>query len=164
MHEIERHRIILSRRPAKSRWSTVSELVELTGASEATIRRDIARAACQDRLRRVRGGAEAIHPPQLVGLAGRPFSVNEDSQRSTRSGPSRASRGGALRGRRADHHQWRHHHLPDGPSPGRAAACRSSPIRSRSPSICCSNSKNTIMLPGGTIYREQNIILSPVRQ
>ena len=26
------------------------------------------------------------------------------------------------------------------------------------------NSKNTIMLPGGAIYREQNIILSPVRQ
>ena len=33
--------------------------------------------AVQKKLRRVRGGAESIHPPQFVGLAGRPFSVNE---------------------------------------------------------------------------------------
>ena len=31
----------------------------------------------QKKLRRVRGGAEAISPPQFVGLAGRPFSLNE---------------------------------------------------------------------------------------
>ncbi len=76
MHETERHRIILSAvqdRPVV----TVADLCDLTGASEATIRRDIATLHMQKKLRRVRGGAEAITPPQFVGLAGRPFSVNE---------------------------------------------------------------------------------------
>ncbi len=76
MHEKERHRIILSAVQDKP-VITVPELVDLTDSSEATIRRDIAALHVQKRLRRVRGGAEAINPPQFVGLAGRPFSVNE---------------------------------------------------------------------------------------
>jgi DeoR/GlpR family transcriptional regulator of sugar metabolism len=71
MHETERHRIILSAvqdRPVV----TVIDLCNMTGASEATIRRDIATLDAQKKLRRVRGGAESINPPQLVGLAGRP--------------------------------------------------------------------------------------------
>ena len=74
MHEKERHRIILSAvqdRPVV----TVAEMLELTGASEATIRRDVAALHLQKKLRRVRGGAESISPPQFSGLAGRPFSV-----------------------------------------------------------------------------------------
>jgi DeoR family ulaG and ulaABCDEF operon transcriptional repressor len=76
MHEKERHRIIVSAVQEKP-VVTVPELVELTDSSEATIRRDIAALHVQKKLRRVRGGAEALHPPQFVGLAGRPFSVNE---------------------------------------------------------------------------------------
>ena len=75
MHEKERHRIILSAvvdRPVV----TVLQVCNLTGASEATVRRDIATLHMQQKLRRVRGGAEAIPPPQFVGLAGRPFNVN----------------------------------------------------------------------------------------
>ena len=49
----------------------------MTGTSEATIRRDISALHVQGRLRRVRGGAEALHPPQFVGIAGRPFKVSE---------------------------------------------------------------------------------------
>ena len=69
MHEKERHRIILSAvvdRPVV----TVVQVCNLTGASEATVRRDIATLYVQQKLRRVRGGAEAITPPQFVGLAG----------------------------------------------------------------------------------------------
>jgi DeoR family transcriptional regulator, ulaG and ulaABCDEF operon transcriptional repressor len=77
MHEKERHRIILSavqERPV----ATVGDLVSLTSSSEATIRRDIATLHMQKRLRRVRGGAEALTPSSgLPGLAGRPFSVNQ---------------------------------------------------------------------------------------
>ena len=76
MHESERHRVILSAvqdRPVV----TVADLCGLTGASEATIRRDIASLHVQKQLRRVRGGAEAVAPPQFVGLAGRTFAVNE---------------------------------------------------------------------------------------
>ena len=76
MHEIERHRIILGE-VAEKPVATVSELVELTGASEATIRRDIGALHVAGQLRRVRGGAEALHPPEVRGIAGRPFSVNE---------------------------------------------------------------------------------------
>jgi len=71
MHETERHRLILSAiqdRPVV----TVLDMVNLTGASEATIRRDIGALHMQKKLRRVRGGAEAIAPPQFVGLAGAP--------------------------------------------------------------------------------------------
>ena len=59
MLETERHRIILSavqERPVV----TVADLCALTGVSEATIRRDIAQLHMAKRLRRVRGGAEAI--------------------------------------------------------------------------------------------------------
>src|SRR5262245_10176947 len=76
MHEKARHRVILSAVQEKP-VVTVQELVELTSSSEATIRRDIAALDMQKRLRRVRGGAEAITPPQTIGLAGRPFSVSE---------------------------------------------------------------------------------------
>ena len=76
MHEKERHRLILAAVQGKP-VVTVPEMVELTDASEATIRRDIAALHMQKKLRRVRGGAEAISPPQFVGLAGRPFSLNE---------------------------------------------------------------------------------------
>ena len=63
MHESERHRLILSAvqdRPVV----TVPDLVNLTGVSAATIRRDIAALHMQKKLRRVHGGAEAISPPQ----------------------------------------------------------------------------------------------------
>ena len=85
MHERERHRIILSAVQEKS-VVTIQDISELTEASEATIRRDIAALHVQGKIRRVRGGAEAVHPPQLGNLAGRPFrvseSVNIDKKRS----------------------------------------------------------------------------------
>ena len=76
MHERERHRIILSavqERPIL----TVQDIVELTDASEATIRRDISALALQNRLKKVRGGAEALHPPQIGVLAARAVRADE---------------------------------------------------------------------------------------
>ena len=85
MHERERHRIIISAVQEKS-VVTIQDISELTEASEATIRRDIAALHVQGKIRRVRGGAEAVHPPQLGNLAGRPFrvseSVNSDKKRA----------------------------------------------------------------------------------
>ena len=55
MHEKERHSAILQavkERPVV----TIEELVELTDASEATVRRDVTALHAQNRLRRVRGG------------------------------------------------------------------------------------------------------------
>jgi DeoR family ulaG and ulaABCDEF operon transcriptional repressor len=158
MHEIERHRLILgevSDRPVV----TVAQIVELTGASEATIRRDITALHVAGRLRRVRGGAEALHPPQTVGIAGRPFSVNEgvniDKKRAIaraavalcEDGESIIINGGTTTFQMV-------HHL----------ASRRMQILTNSFPIAehlLRHSRNTITLPGGAIYREQNIILSP---
>lgn len=158
MHEKERHRIILSAVQDKP-VATVQELVDLTDSSEATIRRDIAALHVQKRLRRVRGGAEAINPPQFVGLAGRPFSVNETL--NTKQKQAIAKEAVAL--------------CQDGEpiiiNGGTTTfqmvhflANRRMQVFTNSFPIAehlLKHSKNTVMLSGGTIYREQNIILSP---
>ena len=159
MHEKERHRIILSAVQEKP-VVTVQELVDLTESSEATIRRDIAALHVQKRLRRVRGGAEAITPPQFIGLAGRPFSVNETLNAAEKRAIATRG-GGALRATASRSSSMA------APPPSRwciswpAAACtvftNSFPIAEH----LLKHSKNTVMLSGGTIYREQNIILSP---
>ncbi|WP_298816973.1 DeoR/GlpR family DNA-binding transcription regulator [uncultured Roseibium sp.] len=158
MHEKERHRIILSAvqdRPVV----TVQELVALTDSSEATIRRDIAQLHVQKKLRRVRGGAESIHPPQFVGLAGRPFSVNETiniaqkraiAQKAVElceDGDAIIINGGTTTFQMV-------HPLA---TKRMQVFTNSFPIAEH----LLKNSKNTIMLSGGVIYREQNIILSP---
>ena len=69
MHEKERHKVILSaieNRPV----ATVSELVSMTAASEATIRRDIATLHLAKKVRRVRGGC-GIHQPAINHRSGR---------------------------------------------------------------------------------------------
>ena len=158
MHETERHRLILSAvqdRPVV----TVGDLCELTGASEATIRRDVATLHMQKKLRRVRGGVEAIAPPQFVGLAGRTFAVNETIRIREKQAIARAA---------VD--------MCDDGEPiiingGTTTFQMVHPLASRRMQIFTNSfpiaehllkhSKNTIMLSGGAIYREQNIILSP---
>ncbi len=158
MHEIERHRIILGE-VAEKPVVTVAELVELTGASEATIRRDIGALHVAGQLRRVRGGAEALHPPQMRGIAGRPFSVNEgvnvDRKRAIaqaavelcEDGESIIINGGTTTFQMVHHLARRRMQI----------LTNSFPIAEH----LLRNSKNTITVPGGAIYREQNIILSP---
>ena len=158
MHETERHRIILSAvqdRPV----ATVVDLVALTGASEATVRRDIATLHVQKRLRRVRGGAEAITPPQFVGLAGRPFSVNETINAAQKRAIARAAVALCEDGE------------PIIINGGTTTFQMVHPLSARRMQVFTNSfpiaehllkhSKNTILLSGGAIYREQNIILSP---
>jgi DeoR family transcriptional regulator, ulaG and ulaABCDEF operon transcriptional repressor len=158
MHEKERHRIILTSVQEKP-VVTVQEMVDLTEASEATIRRDIAALHLQKRLRRVRGGAEGITPPQFVGLAGRPFRVNEtihavqkraiarEAVRLCADGESIIINGGTTTWQMVN---FLHSHRLQ-------VFTNSFPIAEH----LLHHSKNTVMLPGGMIYREQNIILSP---
>ena len=158
MHETERHRIILSvvqDRPV----ATVVDLVSLTGASEATVRRDIATLHVQKRLRRVRGGAEAITPPQFVGLAGRPFSVNETINAAQKRAIARAAVALCEDGE------------PIIINGGTTTFQMVHPLSARRMQVFTNSfpiaehllkhSKNTLLLSGGAIYREQNIILSP---
>ncbi|TYC49304.1 DeoR/GlpR transcriptional regulator [Rhodobacterales bacterium] len=158
MHEKERHRIILSAvqdRPVV----TVQELVALTDSSEATIRRDIAQLHVQKKLRRVRGGAESIHPPQFVGLAGRPFRVNETINIAQKR---------AIAQKAVDLCEDGDAIIING---GTTTFQMVHPLATKRMQIFTNsfpiaehllkNSKNTIMLSGGVIYRDQNIILSP---
>jgi DeoR family transcriptional regulator, ulaG and ulaABCDEF operon transcriptional repressor len=158
MHEKERHRIILA--AAQSRpVVTIAEMVEMTGSSEATIRRDVATLHLQKKLRRVRGGAESISPPQFAGLTGRPFSINEtlniaqkraiarEAVELCEDGDSIIINGGTTT------YQMVH------PLVNRRMQVftNSFPIAEH----LLKHSKNTILISGGVIYREQNIVLSP---
>lgn len=155
MHEKERHRIILSAVQEKP-VATVPELVDLTGSSEATIRRDIAALHVQKRLRRVRGGAEAINPPQFVGLAGRPFRVNEglharEKQAIAREAVALCQDGEPIIINGGTTTFQMVHFLANRRM---QVFTNSFPIAEH----LLKHSKNTVMLSGGTIYREQNII------
>ena len=113
----------------------------------------------QKRLRRVRGGAEALSPPQFIGLAGRPFSVNETLHAAKKRAIAREAvalcgdgepiiiNGGTTTFQMV-------HFLANRRM---TVFTNSFPIAEH----LLKHSKNTVMLSGGTIYREQNIILSP---
>ena len=77
MLEAERHRMILRLLEERSIVG-VGEFVELLSSSDATIRRDIAALAEEGKLRRVRGGAEAINPRLEAHLVGMPFAMSEE--------------------------------------------------------------------------------------
>jgi DeoR family transcriptional regulator, ulaG and ulaABCDEF operon transcriptional repressor len=156
MHESERHRLILSvlqERPS----ATVRELVELTESSEATVRRDIGSLDRQRKLRRMRGGAEALE--SVPGLSGRTFahnkSINVGRKRAIakravelcRDGDSIIINGGTTTFQMV-------HYLS---SRRLQVLTNSFPIAEH----LLYNSRNTVIVPGGAIYREQNIILSP---
>ncbi len=158
MHERERHRIILSAIQEKP-VVTVQDIAELTEASEATIRRDISALHVQGKLRRVRGGAEAMHPPQLGQLAARSFrvseSINIDKKRAIArravelcdDGDSIIINGGTT--------TFQMVHF---------MSSRRLQVMTNSFAIAehlVKHSKNTVTVPGGAIYREQSLILSP---
>jgi DeoR family transcriptional regulator, ulaG and ulaABCDEF operon transcriptional repressor len=158
MHESERHRLILSSvqdRPVV----TVTDLVALTGTSEATIRRDIATLHVQKKLRRVRGGAESVSPPAFVGLAGRPFSVNEALNIAQKRAIARAASDICEDGEAIIINGGTTTYQMVYPLTTRRLQVftNSFPIAE----YLLKHSKNTVLLPGGAIYREQNIILSP---
>ncbi|PPC78251.1 DeoR family transcriptional regulator [Pokkaliibacter plantistimulans] len=158
MHEVERHRIILSEVGEKP-VVTLNYLVDLLGASEATVRRDINVLHKQGKLKKVRGGAESLHPPTSPSLAGRPFSVNQTINAKAkraiarlaatlcREGDSIIINGGTTTFFMAEHLKNSHLHV----------LTNSFVIAE----YLLKNSKCGVTLPGGTVYREQNIILSP---
>lgn len=161
MHEKERHRIILSAvqdRPVVA----VADLCSLTDASEATVRRDIAALHLAKKLRRVRGGAEALTPPHFAGLAGRPFALNQTVNIAQKQAIARAA---------VDLCEDGEPIIING---GTTTFQMVHPLATRRLQVFTNsfpiaehllkNSRNTIMLPGGAIYREQNIILSPFEE
>ncbi|MFC3704553.1 DeoR/GlpR family DNA-binding transcription regulator [Devosia honganensis] len=158
MHETERHRVILAAAQTRP-MVTVAELCEVTGSSEATIRRDIAALHLEGRLRRVRGGAEAINPPSEHALVGRTFSVNETINIAQKRAIARAAaemchdgetviiNGGTTTYQMV-------HYLT-----GKRLSVFTNSFAIAE--FLIHHSRNSVVIPGGTIYREQNVILSP---
>jgi len=157
MHERERHKLILNavqERPV----ATIGELVEMTATSEATIRRDISALHIQGRLRRVCGGAEALHPPQFVGIAGRPFKVSEavniEKKRAIAEVAVKLCADGDSIIMNAGTTTFQMVHF--------MAAMRLQVMTNSFPIAehLIRNTRNNVMVPGGLIYREQGAILS----
>ncbi|QHQ35904.1 DeoR/GlpR family DNA-binding transcription regulator [Algicella marina] len=158
MHESDRHRVILSAVQDRA-LVTVVDLCALTGASEATVRRDINTLDERKKLRRVRGGAEALNTTPFVGLAGRPFALNETLHTPEKQAIAAAAVELCEDGE------------PIIINGGTTTFQMVHPLASRRMQVFTNsfpiaehllkNSKNTVMLSGGVIYREQNIILSP---
>ena len=158
MHERERHRLILTavqERPV----ATIQYLVDLTEASEATIRRDIASLHVQGRLRRVRGGAEALHPAQISPLAAKPFRVAEGEnlvkkRAIAREAVALCNEGDAIIINGGTTTFQMVHFLT-----GRRLQVFTNSFAIAEHLV--KTSKSQVMLPGGTVYRDQSIILSP---
>lgn len=158
MHEKDRHRVICSAVQDRS-LVTVADLCSLTGASEATVRRDISTLDEQKRLRRVRGGAEAVQTTPFTGLAGRPFSVNETMNIAAKQAIAAAAVELCNDGE------------PIIINGGTTTFQMVHPLASRRMQVFTNsfpiaehllkNTHNTVMLSGGIVYREQNIVLSP---
>jgi DeoR family ulaG and ulaABCDEF operon transcriptional repressor len=156
--EAERHQLIL-KIVAERSFASVGELVELLEASEATIRRDINALAEEGRLKRIRGGAEALHPRHQAHLVGLPFAMSQAingaqkraiacaAARLLTPGESIIINGGTTTFALVEF-----------------LADQELDILTNSFAMAgqlLATSRNRITLPGGTIYREQNIILSP---
>jgi len=158
MHERERHRLIL-RAVGEHPVVTVAQLVDMLDVSEATIRRDIAALDEDNKLRRIRGGAEAINPVTSKQLLGRPFFVTktlnvaqkaaiaERAVEMCEPGDSIIIHGGSTTYQMA----------PLLKSKKMQVLTNSFPLAD----YLIEHSENSVVVPGGTIYREQNIILSP---
>ncbi|HEY8596169.1 MAG TPA: DeoR/GlpR family DNA-binding transcription regulator [Devosiaceae bacterium] len=158
MHETERHRIILATVQARP-VASVSDLVEITGASEATVRRDIAALHMRGELRRVRGGAEAVNPPEQSPLLGRPFSVNETLNLPAKRAIARAAAEMCADGEQIiiNGGTTTYQMVPHLTSKRMSVFTNSFSIAE----YLLHNSRNGVVIPGGTVYREQNVILSP---
>jgi DeoR family ulaG and ulaABCDEF operon transcriptional repressor len=158
MIERERHSAILGLLKDKPIVS-VAELVAALDASAATVRRDIGALAARGELRRVRGGIEAMKPRAEARLAGTPFDENKAIAVAQKRAIGKAAaalvapganlivNGGTTTLAMVDYM----------PRSGLNVLTNSMPIAAR----LLEASSNRVSLPGGTVFREQNIILSP---
>lgn len=158
MHQSQRRRAIL-KQVAENHVVTVRALAEALAVSEPTIRRDIHDMAAGNLLRKIHGGAEALTTEPPASLATQPFELSQMLNFDKKRAIARAA--AAL--------------LADGESiiinGGTTTFAMVEFLLDRQLSIMTNSfaiaeplihqSRNRIMLPGGEVYREQNIILSP---
>jgi DeoR family transcriptional regulator, ulaG and ulaABCDEF operon transcriptional repressor len=158
MHERERWQFILTQ--VRNRGVIrVRDLLDSTNASPATLRRDLVKLEEMGQLRRVHGGAEAIEAAEQSHLATRSFDVSQTLHAERKRSVARIAAGMCMDGDsiiiNAGSTTWfMAEFLRD----------RRMQILTNSVPISLeliSTSENRIVLPGGEVYREQGIILSP---
>jgi DeoR family transcriptional regulator, ulaG and ulaABCDEF operon transcriptional repressor len=158
MHERERWQRILTM-VRERHVVRVTALMQELDASSATLRRDLVKLEEMGQLRRVHGGAEAIEAAEQSHLATRPFGLSQTLNAERKRAVARIAAGMCQDGEsiiiNAGSTTWfmaeflRHRRMQ---------------ILTNSVSIShelLSTSENRIVLPGGEVYREQSIILSP---
>ena len=158
MLEAERQKLILKIVQERSIVS-IADLVERLDASDATVRRDVIAMAERGEIRRVRGGAEAIRPRHESHLVGTPFTLSRDMQVLQKRAIARAAAGLIEDGGSI---------IISGGTTTFALveflAERTLDILTNSIPVVTqllSTSRNRVTIPGGTIFREQSIVLSP---
>jgi DeoR family transcriptional regulator, ulaG and ulaABCDEF operon transcriptional repressor len=158
MLEVERHRVILKLLRERSVVS-VTDLVDLLDSSEATVRRDINAMAEAGQIRRVRGGAESLTPRHETHLVGMPFEMSRGMGAPQKRAIARAAAELIADGESI---------IINGGTTTYALveflSTRSLDILTNSLPIItalASGGRNRVVIPGGTFYREQNIVLSP---
>jgi DeoR family ulaG and ulaABCDEF operon transcriptional repressor len=155
--ERERHRMILKVLAVRSIVS-VTELVELLDASEASIRRDINGLAERGEIKRIRGGAESLHPRYEAHLVGASFELSQQIAVPQKRAIARAA---------SELIQANDSVIITGGTTTYALVeflgRLKIDILTNSFQIAAQllATSNRITLPGGTIYREQGLVLSP---
>lgn len=158
MHERERWQKILTQ--VRERGVVrVRELVKETSASSATIRRDLVKLEEMGQIKRMHGGVEAVEAAEQPHLATRSFDVSQtlnagrkravarEAAAMCRDGESIIINAGSTTWFMAEFLRDRRMQI----------LTNSVPIATE----LINTSQNRIVLPGGEVYREQGIILSP---
>lgn len=157
MHERQRHSAIL-RAVSERDLVTVAEFVDLLGASPATVRRDLNQLDASGQLRKVRGGAEALEPFQEPRLDANGFHDSEPRHAERKraiackaaeliaDGESIIVNGGTTTYRMCDHLAGR----------GLQVLTNSFAMANRLMAL----GGNRVILPGGEIYADPQLILS----
>ncbi len=158
MHERERWQMILSAVQYRA-VVTVRELIERAGASPATLRRDLAKLEEMGQIKRVHGGVEALNFDDRPHLATRAFDVSQSLNVCSKRAIGQAAaalcedndsiiiNAGTTTFQMVDFLRYRKMQI----------LTNSFPIAE----ALVARSENRIIMPGGEIYREQGIVLSP---
>ena len=158
MLDIERHRLILSEVSQRS-VVTIKDMADLLSASESTVRRDITELDGKGLLRKIRGGAEALTTPAIGNLVGRPFNISQAINTQQKQAIARAAanlchdgdsiiiNGGSTTSLLAEYICDYSLHVLTNSLPVFEHLLKFEQVR--------------LSMAGGSVYREQNIVLSP---
>ena len=159
MHERERAQLILKLTQERL-VVPVRELIARTGVSSATIRRDLTELADAGLIKRVHGGVQALHPAAPHSLARKGFEANRTLNHERKCAIAQAAVDLCEEGESiiisAGSTTYQ---MVEPLAPRRLHILTNSfPIAS---ALLAAKTASRVVVPGGEIYPEQGIVLSP---